>query len=97
MITYKTLIKDRIFAEVVEEQKTDAGIILPSDPYPGQKEAVVLDVGPQVKHHGKGDKIRYWHHNAEYFNVDKRKFVFLREKSDVILKHEAHLKDISPV
>ena len=80
------LLKDRIYAKVLEPKPQESGIILQEEDALDRYTAVVLHVGPGVEHIKPGDTIRYLHNLAEYFSDKSGKYVFLRESESVILR-----------
>ncbi|MEX0313424.1 MAG: co-chaperone GroES family protein [Allomuricauda sp.] len=74
------LLKNKILAEPLPEQKSEGGIIL-MDSNLEKHQAKVVDIGPKVEHIKIGDTVRFNHNSAQYYDGK----IILREDQDVIL------------
>lgn len=79
-MTLKPL-KDRIVAKLDKpKEKTESGLLLPSDSKEKPAYAVVESVGPEVKEVKKDDKIIYKEYSSTPVKIDDEEYIILEEK-----------------
>ncbi|MBQ6396246.1 co-chaperone GroES [Candidatus Saccharibacteria bacterium] len=79
-MTLKPL-KDRVVAKVEKpKEKTDSGLLLPSDSKEKPAYAVVESVGPEVKEVKKNDKIVYKEYSTTPVKIGSEDYIILEEK-----------------
>lgn len=72
---------DKLVLEQVEaEEKSAAGIILPSDAQEKPKQAKVLAVGDDVKSIKKGDMVLYKSYGPDEVKVDGAEYLIAKEE-----------------
>ncbi|MBQ6130598.1 co-chaperone GroES [Candidatus Saccharibacteria bacterium] len=74
-------LKNRIVAQLDKpKEKTESGLLLPSDSKEKPAYAVVLSVGPDVKDIKPKDKIIYKEYSGTNVKLDSEEYIILEDK-----------------